>query len=377
DTAEHDLAGWANADDVIESEEMDTSGDYTAEEFDKKFNARGSEHHQHRHVFRSFVWNEDGALSPLAATIPDLADFGLADADGNWLRRPRPVGRTFLYDEGDALTGTYPAKVQMAIDDPNDESRTWIDIPAKPLPDRAGFRIVRAILSGDKDIETWHPWADARGQADSGNLISEDYGAYSFLTLLYNTLDSAGDPKIRIRLIGSVESDEHVLGQAQRELSRSGWPYPAQRVVRAADRFARRDVMTDPWSLGAGRQDTRDDSAAAASYAATLRDGYQHTLAHGSIVLRGISRSYRPGDAVEQTWPRRVGLAAGDDANDDRPIIAGVTYDFREGACRTELALDTDTPAEQVEYLQTVKESADSLLAIVNDILDFSKIEAG
>jgi len=42
-----------------------------------------------------------------------------------------------------------------------------------------------------------------------------------------------------------------------------------------------------------------------------------------------------------------------------------------------ELALGADNTAEQAEYLQTVKESADSLLAIVNDLLDFSKIEAG
>lgn len=43
----------------------------------------------------------------------------------------------------------------------------------------------------------------------------------------------------------------------------------------------------------------------------------------------------------------------------------------------TELALHTDLTGEQREYLEDVKNCADSLLRILNDILDFSKIEAG
>jgi signal transduction histidine kinase/CheY-like chemotaxis protein len=43
----------------------------------------------------------------------------------------------------------------------------------------------------------------------------------------------------------------------------------------------------------------------------------------------------------------------------------------------TELALDTPVSPVQKEYMEGVRESANSLLAVINDVLDFSKIEAG
>lgn len=334
DTSTYNLEQWAT-DGVIDPTQWpaDAGGLLTVQHFDEHFThgARGSG--DCRHVFRSFVWNEDGSFQPLTGGFGDAAGCGTGES-GEYARRPRPVGTTFLRDDAEAPVRNSPPFVRLGVE--GDDS-SWIQVPAVTWKDRAGFTLPVNPLWG------WYPYATqwARHARGDGGTLFDLYGECSYLTLLYNALRNSG-VKLSLRLVGSVECDEAVTARAPRRAA-SSWPFVAQRIVRAENRFVWRDVPdgSDPLDLPADRHDTRDDSADAADYARRVRSVLADEVGHGSILLRHLTRSYTPGDVIPRTQGRTIDLTVRGGDGRHAPVVAGVVWSFRPGTCKTELLLDT------------------------------------
>ncbi|MEM9703586.1 MAG: PAS domain S-box protein, partial [Planctomycetota bacterium] len=105
-----------------------------------------------------------------------------------------------------------------------------------------------------------------------------------------------------------------------------------------------------------------------------VRDASGRTIG-AAFVTRDVTEQKRAAEELERATSR-----AEQASRAKTEFLANVSHELRTPMSAilgfTELAADEDLPAHVLDWLETVQESADHLLALLNEILDFSRIES-
>jgi hypothetical protein len=137
--------------------------------------------------------------------------------------------------------------------------------------------------------------------------------------------------------VGTIGADDAVVGEAPYDAD-SAWPLRATRTLFLPQRFRHTQVAAaaNPDELYAA---TSDDTAAAAACAESVLAASLDAMGHGSIVLRSLTRAYRPGMAFARTRGRAVEFSVGPGGG--VAGVVGVRWVFQREANKTELLLDS------------------------------------
>lgn len=300
-------AGWPAADDS-----------YTSSELAKD----GTEYEGHESAWRLFIANEAGDIDPAVSrpggtpSVPNLSSiFSVATPHRRVLGEPL----TYLQGVDDQNYGTDPS-------------------PGEERPTRRPI-----VLEWSDDAgETWN----LEEPTWTVKLCPDQIGVYFDGNEIPSELKAAGD-NMRLRITGTVFGDARVRGLAKQQLDAANGREIRQ-VYHLPEKFQKRwRVTSGPYASSlydSGHDaDERDDSAAASTYAETLRDQNQNAELEGEFRLPGVHTNYyKIGDLLTKIAGREISLdTAPLYANEPRyPQIVEIRLEYTDDGPSTVLITD-------------------------------------
>jgi two-component system sensor histidine kinase/response regulator len=238
-----------------------------------------------------------------------------------------------------------------------DKQEKWFSAVVSPLPNKQVLWVARDITERKK-IED----ALSKSERRNRDLIDKSLGF-----VVFHTLDG---------VILSVNSAAAAtLGYERSEIN-------GKRLTDFVPETAHTAVADYLREIG-------ERGAASGLMAVIAKNGEQLFLIYNNTLYADEGEEpFVLGHALDVTDRRRIEQelkkardAALESANFKTAFLANVSHEIRTPmngiVGMTDLLLDTPLNAQQRDFAETIRSSADALLTIINDILDISKIEAG
>jgi PAS domain S-box-containing protein len=245
-----------------------------------------------------------------------------------------------------------------------DGSTFWVDYSTSYL-----------VVDGHEYVIGMDRDATARKQAEAALATERDL----MQALLENVPDSiyCKDRESRFLVISRALANKFGLADPQLAVGKTDFDFFTEDHARPAFEGEQRIVRTGEPVLGLTEKETWADGRV--TWGLTTKTPMRNKA--GEIIgTCGITKDITELKlAEEQLQAAKQAAEAATRAKSE--FLANMSHEIRtpmNGVIgMTGLLLDTKLNAQQLDYAETIRASADTLLTVINDILDFSKIEAG